>query len=144
MVFYYSVFAPSGVVIYHGGLVFCCFFYCPSDVPLQITNYPHFTTAYQASGNTRMHKTATSHTISKHLRLVSSDILNESDNFRGCSKVIPGEVKDSEELTRSIGHYYRDPVSSHPNFGSLRLPLGAVSGRVMCCKAGKASAVRYY
>ena len=36
---------------------------------------------------------------SKHLRLVPLDILSDSDDFEGYSKVIPRQVEDSKELS---------------------------------------------
>ena len=64
-------------------------------------NYPHTLqhhTKYVVL-YVRIHVTSTRHRKSKHSRLVPLDVLSDSDNFEGCCKVIPGQVKDSEELT---------------------------------------------
>ena len=66
-----------------------------------------------------------------HFRLVRLDNLGNSDDFEGYSKVIAGYVKDSAELTWSTGHHRREPISSHPNFGSPRLPRGAETERMI-------------
>ena len=89
----------------HGGLVFCSFLQCPSHIPVcetqQVTNYPHNLQHYAKYLRLYVffHTIPTIQKKSKHLRLVPLDILTDSDNLEGYSKVIPGQVKDSEELT---------------------------------------------